>query len=65
MRYTGYYSFTYCGHNVELIQFTDNNGYGKSWFIDIDHESAELEPRALLRDAKAAAIKHIEYMPAL
>ncbi len=61
----GYYSFTYCGHNVELELWRDGSqygGYGDSWFITIDNESTNLEPRTLRRDAKAAAISHISLM---
>lgn len=55
----GYCSFTHRGHRVELVRWGDDGGYGNSWFITIDDVSTELEPRALRRDAKAAAIAHI------
>ncbi len=60
----GYYSFTHCGHNVELEQWSDGSeyGYGNSWFITIDTESTGLEPKALRRDAKASAIAYIARM---
>ena len=61
----GYYSFKHCGHTIELELWRDGSqygGYGDSWFITIDNESTNLEPRALRRDAKAAAITHIAQM---
>ena len=62
----GYYSFTHCGHDVVLEAFTDENyylkGYATSWWISVDGEATELEPRLLRRDAKAAAINYINHI---
>ena len=58
----GYYSFEHCGHTVELTEYNGGHGYGISWFIAIDNESTGLEPKALRRDAKMAAIAHISHM---
>ena len=57
----GYHSFTHNGHTVELTEY-DDSGYGSSWFIAIDGNSTDLEPRSLRRDAKKAAITHLNYV---